>query len=248
MQASKELKLVWSDEFNTNGLPDSAKWGYDLGDGCPKNCGWGNNEWQYYTASRAENARIEDGHLIIEAHKEAKGGKNYTSSRMVTKHKGDWTYGKVEARIQLPKGRGVWPAFWMLPTDWAYGGWPASGEIDIMEAVGYKPDSIWGSVHTTSFNHIQNTQVTSGIEDNTISSKFHVYAVEWDAEKIDFFYDGTKYQNFKNLHKGSAAWPFDRDFHVVLNIAVGGNWGGTMGVDETIWPQLMLVDYVRVYQ
>jgi beta-glucanase (GH16 family) len=241
-------QLVWSDEFNSEGLPDTMKWGYDLGDGCPNICGWGNNELQYYTANRAKNARVENGYLVIEAHKEAMGSKAYTSARLSSKRKGDWTYGRIEIRAKLPKGRGIWPAIWMLSTDWAYGGWPQSGEIDIMENVGYLPDSLFGTVHTERFNHLQGTQVTRGLLSKTLSTEFHVYSIEWDTEKIDFKFDGKKFQSFSNRHEGFGAWPFDRDFHLLLNVAVGGNWGGKMGVDPDIWPQKMLVDYVRVYQ
>ena len=246
--AGTKMRLVWSDEFNYTGLPDSTKWGYDLGDGCPNICGWGNNELQYYNANRLQNTRVENGHLIIEAHREKAGSKEYSSARMVSRQKGDWTYGRVAVRAKLPKGLGTWPAIWMLPTDWAYGNWPASGEIDIMEFVGYMPDSVFGSLHTKRFNHSIGTQVTKGLLSNTLSSDFHEYAIEWDAEKIDFFYDGQQYLTFKNRHEGFDAWPFDRRFHLILNIAVGGNWGGKMGVDTAIWPQKMLVDYVRVYQ
>lgn len=241
-------KLVWSDEFDRDGLPDTTKWGYDKGNGCPNVCGWGNNELEYYAVGRQENSRIENGKLIIEARKEKMGTMKYTSARMVTKNKGDWKYGKIEARVKLPKGRGVWPAVWMLPTDWVYGGWPASGEIDIMENVGYMPDSIFGTVHTQRFNHGIGTQVSKSLFDNTISDTFHTYGIEWDADKMDFFYDGAKYLTFTNIHEGSAAWPFDQRFHLILDLAVGGNWGGKMGVDDSIWPQRMEVDYVRVYQ
>ncbi len=241
-------KLVWADEFNYAGLPDSSKWGYDLGDGCPNLCGWGNNELQYYTAKRSKNARVENGHLIIEAHKEPMGGRNYTSTRLVTKKKGDWANGRIEARIQLPNGRGIWPAFWMLPTDWAYGGWPRSGEIDIMEFVGYLPDSLYGTVHTEHYNGMLGTQKSVGIHSTTLATQFHVYAIEWDKDKIDFYFDDLKYHSFPNRNKGIEAWPFDQPFHVLLNVAVGGNWGGKMGVDDKPFPQHMRVDYVRVYQ
>ena len=130
-------KLIWSDEFDGNGLPDSSKWNYDLGDGCPQNCGWGNNELQYYTANDTLNARQKDGMLIIEARSTGKPDRPYTSARLVSRGKASWPSGYLEARIKLPKGKGVWPAFWMLPEEWKYGGWPASGEIDIMEFVGY---------------------------------------------------------------------------------------------------------------
>lgn len=243
-----DKKLVWAEEFNYNGLPDTTKWSYDIGDGCPNVCGWGNNELQYYMANRKENARVENGHLVIEAHRENKGSKEYTSARLVSKNKGDWTYGRIEVRAQLPKGLGVWPAVWMLPTKWSYGGWPKSGEIDIMENVGYLPDSVFGSVHTQRFNHIIGTQVTAGLISTTLASAYHTYIIEWDADKIDFLFDGKQFQTFKNLHTDADAWPFDQDFHLLLNLAVGGNWGGKMGVDTNIWPQKMLVDYVRVYQ
>ncbi len=241
-------KLVWADEFDQNGLPDSTKWGYDKGDGCPHNCGWGNNELESYTVNRSENARIENGHLIIEARKEKTGSRKYSSARMVSKNKGDWTYGKVDVRAKLPAGRGVWPAIWMLPTDWKYGGWPGSGEIDIMEFVGYMPDSLFGTVHTQRFNHGIGTQVSKGLFDKSLSTEFHNYGIEWTAEKIDFFYDGQLYLTFTNRHEGFEAWPFDQRFHLIFNIAVGGNWGGKKGVDESIWPQRMEIDYVRVYQ
>jgi len=243
-----KMKLVWSDEFNTGEVPDPAKWSYDLGDGCPEVCGWGNNELQYYTADRKENARIENGKLIIEARLEKMGTKDYTSARLKSKTKGDWTYGRMVISAKLPKGTGVWPAIWMLPTDWAYGGWPASGEIDIMENVGYNPDSLYGSIHTEKFNHVIGTQVTQGLYSTTLSSTFHEYGVEWDKQKIDFLFDGKIFQTFKNNHEGSACWPFDKAFHILLNVAVGGNWGGKHGVDVSIWPQHMEVDYVRVYQ
>ncbi len=241
-------RLVWSDEFNYTGLPDSSKWGYDLGDGCPNLCGWGNNELQYYTAGRSENARVENGCLVIEARREKTGAREYSSARLVSRHKGDWTYGRMVIRAKLPVGRGVWPAIWMLPTEWAYGNWPNSGEIDIMEHVGYLPDSIFGTVHTGRYNGMLGTQKSVGLRSTDLSRKFHEYSIEWDAEKIDFLFDGRRYQSFKNTHEGIGAWPFDRDFHLLLNVAVGGNWGGKMGVDTAVWPQKMLVDYVRVYQ
>lgn len=242
------MRLVWSDEFDYTGLPDTAKWGYDLGDGCPDNCSWGNNELQYYTAHRRENARVENGRLIVEARREKTANREYSSARLVSRHKGDWTYGRVVVRAKLPAGRGVWPAIWMLPTDWVYGGWPQSGEIDIMEHVGYMPDSVFGTVHTERFNHVAGTQVGRSVASTSLSTDFHEYSVEWDAEKIDFFFDGQRYLTFRNRHEGFAAWPFDQKFHLILNIAVGGNWGGQKGIDPAIWPQQMTVDYVRVYQ
>ena len=245
---SKFSKLVWSDEFNYTGLPDSLKWGYDKGDGCPDVCGWGNNELEYYTVKRLENARVENGKLIIEARKEVFENKNYTSARLVTKNKGDWQYGRFEIKAKLPKGTGMWPAIWMLPTKWVYGGWPQSGEIDIMENVGYWPDSVLGTVHTGAYNGMKGTQKTNGLCLKDIAGTFHLYAIEWTSDSISFFMDGKKYHVFKNEHSGSEAWPFDQAFHLLLNIAVGGNWGGKYGVDDKIFPQKMEIDYVRVYQ
>lgn len=241
-------KLVWSDEFNYAGLPDTSRWGYDKGNGCPDICGWGNKELQYYTTGRKENARIENGKLVIEAKKETFDGYNYTSARLVSKNKGDWKYGRFEIKAKLPAGRGMWPAIWMLPTKWEYGGWPHSGEIDIMENVGYWPDSLLSSIHTGAYNGMINTQKTEGVNRKDLSSAFHVYAMEWSEDAISFFIDDLKYHVFRNDRTNSAAWPFDKEFHLLLNIAVGGNWGGKYGVDDSVFPQKMEIDYVRVYQ
>ncbi|HEX2536296.1 MAG TPA: glycoside hydrolase family 16 protein [Chitinophagaceae bacterium] len=245
---AQQRKLVWADEFNYTGLPDSTRWGYDRGSGCPANCGWGNNELQYYTVGRPENARVEGGRLIIEARREAMEDRAYTSARLATKHKGDWKYGRFEIRARLPRGRGLWPAIWMLPTDWVYGGWPASGEIDIMEFVGYLPDSLFGTVHTKAFNHGIGTQKSQSIWRNDLSDSFHVYAIDWTAERIRFLIDGKEFLQFANDGGGSTHWPFDQQFHLLLNVAVGGNWGGKLGVDDSVFPQKMEVDYVRIYQ
>jgi beta-glucanase (GH16 family) len=236
-------RLVWSDEFSYKGLPDTTKWSYDVGGN-----GWGNNELEYYTKSRLENARVENGHLIIEARKEDNNGMKYTSARLVTKNKGDWKYGRIEVKAKIPTSKGMWPAIWMLPTKWEYGGWPHSGEVDIMENVGYMPDSVFGSIHTGKFNHAIGTQKTKGVLRNDLSKSFHVYAVEWTENKIDFFIDAEKYYSFQNTGNGSEEWPFDKDFHLLLNVAVGGNWGGKFGVDDSAFPQQMEVDYVRVYK
>ncbi len=238
-----EWELVWADEFEYTGLPDSSKWGYDTG-----NHGWGNNELQHYTDQRPENVHVANGLLTISALKEEYNGSQYTSTRLLSKNKGDWTYGKVEVKAKLPAGRGVWPAIWMLPTDWAYGGWPKSGEIDIMENVGYNPDSLFATVHTQSYNHAIGTNKTSGVKMADLSTAFHVYTMEWTKDEIKMLVDGNPYYSFKNEHKTSDEWPFDKRFHLLLNIAVGGNWGGKMGVDDSIFPQKMEIDYVRVYQ
>lgn len=244
-----EKRLVWAEEFNYSGLPDPQKWSYDLGDACDKpcGCGWGNWEAQFYTQD-LKNARVENGCLVIEARHEKTGTREYSSARLATKNKGDWKFGRIEIRAKLPVGVGIWPAIWMLPTDTTHGGWPRSGEIDIMENVGYLPDSVFGTVHTERFNGMKGTQKSVGTFSKTLASEFHVYGIEWDAEKIDFLVDGAVFNTFKNRREGVDAWPFDRDFHLLLNVAVGGGWGGKMGVDNSIFPQKMFVDYVRIYQ
>ena len=243
-----ERNLVWSDEFETAGLPDTTKWNYDLGDGCPTACGWGNNEAEYYTKN-PNNARVENGVLILEAHHDSLESKAYTSSRLVTKHKGDWLYGRIEVKAKLPKGKGTWPAIWMLSTDWKYGGWPASGEIDIMEHVGFDPRVIHGTIHTESYNHIKKTQKEGKVTISDAQESFHVYAINWTPTQIDFIADEQLYHSVsRGANDTSNEWPFDQKFHLILNIAVGGNWGAMQGIDNSIWPQRMEVDYVRVYQ
>jgi beta-glucanase (GH16 family) len=245
---SCEKKPVWSDEFEYEGAPDSTKWNFDLGDGCPNVCGWGNNEAQYYTID-SKNVRVENGSLVIEARQDSLGGKAYTSTRIVTKQKGDWLYGRIEIRAKLPKGKGTWPAIWMLSTDWKYGGWPASGEIDIMEHVGYDPGVIHGTIHTEKYNHIVQTQKEGKLTIADAMDQFHVYAIDWTKDKIDFFVDEQLYHTVVRDPKDDfTGWPFDQKFHLIMNIAVGGNWGGKEGIDDSIWPQKMEIDYVRVYQ
>jgi beta-glucanase (GH16 family) len=238
-------KLVWSDEFNTPGKPDDKKWDYDLGNG---DNGWGNNELEYYT-NDPKNVRVENGNLVIEAIKEPKGGFNYTSTRILSKNKGDWTYGRIEVRAKLPKGRGTWPAIWMLPTEWKYGGWPESGEIDIMEHVGFDPGVVHANLHSGKYNHIKKTNVDGKVTVPDAMDAFHVYAIDWTKDKIDFYVDDNLYHSLRHQPGDDyMGWPFDQKFHLIMNIAVGGGWGGQKGVDESIWPQRMEVDYVRVYQ
>lgn len=234
-------KLVWNDEFNGTAI-DSNKWEYEV-----NGSGGGNNELQYYT-DRFQNSFVDSGSLVIVARLESYLGKQYTSARMRTKYKGDWTYGHFEVRAKLPYGRGTWPAIWMLPTDWEYGGWPASGEIDIMEHVGYDQDVIHGSTHCQKYYFRIGTQKSGTIKIVNASSEFHVYAIEWFPDRIDFFVDGVKYFTSWNDGSGWQGWPFDKRFHFILNIAVGGDWGGAQGIDTSIFPQKMYIDYVRVYQ
>lgn len=233
--------LQWSDEFNYQGLPDSSKWAYDVG-----GHGWGNGEWQYYTRNRPENARVENGMLIIEARKEKWEQKDYTSARLVTRGKAEWQYGKLEVRAKLPAGRGTWPAIWMLGAKQPLR-WPDDGEIDIMEHVGYDQGVIHGSIHCKQFNHIQHTQKTATITVPDCSENFHNYGLEWNKDSIFISIDDKVYFRFGNEHSGYAAWPFDNKMYLLLNVAVGGFWGAAKGVDESIWPRRMEVDYVRYY-
>ncbi len=240
-----DWKLVWSDEFDGNGLPDPAKWTYE--EGFVRN-----REKQFYTRSRTENVRRENGVLVIEARKEAftQGSKNadYTSGSITTEGKASLSQGKVEVRAKLPTGRGTWPAIWMLGNSHRTVGWPRCGEIDIMENVGFDPDTIHANIHTKSYNHSAKTGKGAKITIPEPWKAFHLYAVEWDGEKMDFFVDGKKYFTFANEHTGNDAWPYDQPMYLILNIAIGGEWGGQKGIDETIFPQRMEVDYVRIYQ
>ena len=234
-------QLVWGDEFNYSGLPDSNKWNYDTG-----GHGWGNNELQFYTYRRPENARVENGMLIIEARKEPWQGRSFTSTRLVTKGKAEWQYGRIEVRARVPSGLGTWPAIWMLGANDPLA-WPDDGEIDIMEHVGHNQGYIHGSIHCKKYYHVIGTQKTDTIYVPDCSEAFHVYAVDWDKETIGVSMDDSLYFRFANEHTGYDAWPFDNKMYLLLNIAVGGNWGGQKGVDSTIYPRRMEIDYVRVY-
>ncbi|MFB2121681.1 glycoside hydrolase family 16 protein [Parapedobacter sp. 2B3] len=249
--------LVWQDEFDTGDRPDTANWLYE--DGFIRN-----HEAQYYTG-RPANARVQGGNLVIEAHLETMDNaafvdtadqdwrKNieqarFTSASLQTMSLHDWQYGHIEVRAMLPSGVGLWPAIWMLGQNRPEVGWPACGEIDIMEHVGYEPDSIFGTVHTQAYNHIRNTQVGRKIAIENPYTEFHVYAITWTPDKIDFLLDGEVYHSFANQNLGVDEWPFDQPFYLKLNVAVGGGLGGRQGIDDGVFPQQMKVDYVRVYQ
>ncbi len=234
-------KLVWSDEFNGSTI-DASKWSFET-----QNPGWVNNELQAYTGSRQENVRLENGSLIIEARRDNFQGHEYTSARMKTAGKAHWKYGKFEARIKLSGGLGTWPAFWMMPEDQSRV-WPACGEIDIMEEVGFEGDVTHATTHTAAYNWAKNTVKTAQKSVGGLTSDFHVYTLEWYEDRIDMFIDGTKYYNVQNENKGDDFYPFTKDFYIILNLAVGGEWAGSKGVDPNIWPRQMLVDWVRVYR
>ena len=235
-------QLVWKDEFNYKGLPGSTKWSYDVGN----KKGWGNNELEYYTNRNPKNARVENGKLILEARKEKVDSFHYTSARLLTKGKAAWQYGKIEVRAKIPKGRGSWPAIWTLADNMQR--WPDDGEIDIMEHVGFHQGYIHGSIHCKKYYHVIGTQKTDTVFVPDCSSSFHIYSLEWDKEIIKVGVDGKVFFSFANEHKGYEYWPFDNKMFLILNIAVGGNWGGHKGVDEKAFPMRMEIDYVRVYQ
>ena len=247
-------RLVWSDEFEVAGLPDATKWSYDTE---RNSAGWYNNELQYYANARAENSRVENGMLVITARREdlsAAGfgdwsGQRYSSARLLSRNKTGWTYGFYEIRAKLPCGTGTWPAIWTLSSP-PQTAWPDDGEIDIMEHVGFDEGTVHGTIHSEAYNHGKNTQKGSQITVPDVASAFHLYAIEWTADQIEFFVDDKLYYTVQKSTLGSAdaQWPFTQPFFLILNLAVGGNWGGQKGVDEKIWPQRMEVDYVRVYQ
>lgn len=236
--------LVFSDEFDGSAI-DATKWGYDVGNGCEIGlCGWGNGELEYYT--EGANATVSGGMLTITAKNESYSGYNYTSVRMKTKNKFDFTYGKVIIRAKLPYGQGIWPAFWMLPTDEVYGGWPNSGEIDIMESIGNNPNKIYGTAHTYNNNGENGRGGNLTVSD--VVNNWHEYCVIWAPTYIKWYIDDILYATVeKGIGDTYKDWPFDQKFHIIMNIAVGGAWPGSPD-GTTVFPQKMYVDYVRVYQ
>jgi len=246
------FRLAWSDEFDVGGLPDAGKWSYDT----ERNfAGWYNNELQYYAAARSENSRIENGLLVITARREdlsAAGlsdwsGQRYSSARLVTRDKASWTYGFIEVRAKLPCGTGTWPAIWMLSKP-PESRWPDDGEIDIMEHVGFDAGVVHGTVHTGAYNHTRNNSRTATTTVADACNAFHRYQLTWTASRITVGVDDRNYYQYSNDGSGNAEWPFDSAQYLILNIAVGGDWGGQMGVNDAIFPVRMEIDYVRVYQ
>ena len=245
--------LRWSDEFNAadGSLPDPSKWKYDIG-----GSGWGNRELEFYT-NRPENAKIQDGKLVITARSEKYGGadglqRDYTSARLKTQTLFAQTYGRFEARIKIPAGEGVWPAFWMIGNDIATVSWAKCGEIDIMENIGKEPDAVHGSLHgPNSSSKTATTDTTSTFRlaaGQKFADDFHVFAVEWDANSVKFFVDSTNYASFtKEQWPATGPWVFDHPFFIILNLAIGGDWPGPPDA-TTKFPKQMLVDYVRVYK
>ncbi|RYY67401.1 MAG: glycosyl hydrolase family protein, partial [Chitinophagaceae bacterium] len=238
--------LAWSDEFNSGAL-NPTFWANQNGDGCPNLCGWGNNELEYYT-DRPENLFFQDGALLIEARPESYSGKNYTSSKILTAGKKSFKYGRIDIRARLPRGKGIWPALWLLPQDNVYGGWPRSGEIDLMEAIGHEPGKVYGTVHYGPGPG--STQISRGYtlpNGGVFNDEFHVFSLEWKQDQIKWIVDGNVYSTVNRADVGTANWPFNEQFYLIFNLAVGGNWPGNPDA-TTRFPQWLVVDYIRVYQ
>lgn len=233
------FRPVWADEFNGNTY-DSAIWSPQIAGG-----GFGNNELQYYTGLK-KNIFTRDGNLVLKTYKELYQNHGYTSGKLWSKDKKFIKYGRVEARFKLPKGRGTWPAIWMMPQSSVYGEWPHSGEIDMMEFVGYDAGKVYGAVHRSTKWGNNGSEGNASIVET--ADNFHIIRIDWEPGYIKWYLDGQLFYRYNNAFTGSAQWPFDQEFYVILNFAVGGSWGGAQGIDDNIWPQEFLIDYVRVYQ
>lgn len=241
--SAQKYVQVWADEFNTPGLPDSTKWSYEVGK-------LRNNELQYYTSKRLENARIEDSVLIIEVRKEKYNGANYTSADITSRGIGDWQYGKVEISAKVPTGKGTWPALWMMPSYSEYGSWPKSGELDIMEYIGVEPQNLFYTVHFEGTNGTGHQSNGSGAVKKIANpfNQFIKFTMIWTPEKIEWYANDVKYHTYTKPSDDYRVWPFNKEFYLILNLAYGGSWGGYAGVDNTKLPHKFLIDYVRVYQ
>ncbi len=231
--------LLWNDEFDEKAI-NSKNWTYDLGAG-----GWGNGEAQYYT-SRPENARLENGMLVIEARQEKFDDSYYTSARLKTQGLQNFQYGRIEARLKVPEGKGLWPAFWMLGSNFDGSNWPDCGEIDIMEYIGKEPDLILGTLHGPGYSGAMGISAWNRQIYN-IADDYHTYAIEWETDEIRWYYDDEQYHTVTRKDVGDREWVFDQPFFIILNLAVGGQLPGPVGLD-TEFPTQYLVDYVRVYE
>lgn len=237
---AQNWELVWGDEFDYKGLPNPDKWSYERGY-------VRNNEKQFYTVERSENARVEDGMLVIESRKEKYKNMDYTSASVHTKDSYWIHYGRVEVRAKLPTGRGMWPAIWMLGVNIDDVGWPECGELDIMENVGYDPDRVHANVHCEKYNHTKGNGKGHSLTVSAPYENFHVYALEWSENRVDFYIDDQKHFTYRDEGTGWEAWPFDEPHYLIINAAIGGSWGGQHGIDDSIFPQKYYIDYVRVY-
>ncbi len=234
-------QISMQDEFDTDGTPNSSIWGYEIGTGAN---GWGNNELQYYT-DRTENVTVQNGKLLITAREEDFNGSSYTSARLITKDLFEQRYGRFEARIKLPYGQGIWPAFWMLGADIDENSWPACGEIDIMEYRGQNPSVLIGSVHGPGYSGGEAISKEYTLENDRFDTGFHVFGIEWGPEYINYYVDDVLYNQI-TPEDVTGEWVFNKPFFILMNLAIGGNFVGSPN-DETVFPQTMIVDYVRVY-
>jgi len=234
--------LVMSDEFDTNGAPNGDIWGFDIGNG---ENGWGNNELQYYT-DRSKNVQIQNGFLLLTAHEESFEGSSYTSARLLTKGRFEQKYGRFETRIKLPWGQGIWPAFWMLGADIAYNPWPGAGEIDIMEFRGQDPSTILGTVHGPGYAGAESIGKSYTLENDRFDTDFHVFGIEWGPDYVNFYVDDVLYNQITPADV-TGTWVFNKPFYLLINLAVGGSFVGAPNSD-TVFPQTMVIDYVRVYR
>jgi beta-glucanase (GH16 family) len=234
--------LVWNDEFSGTEI-DRSKWGFDTGGG-----GFGNNEQQFYT-DKPENVYLEDNNLVIQALEGRYMGAYYTSTKLQTLVLGEWQYGRIDIRARLPIGQGIWPAFWMLPARGNYGSWPSGGEIDIMEYLGHEPQTVHGTLHYGASGDHQFSGTSYTLEEGSFADDYHIFSIIWEAESIRWFVDGIEYQEQTEWYTGIADYPapFDQKFYLIINLAVGGNWPGYPD-ETTVFPQRMMVDYVRLYQ
>lgn len=247
---ARSTNLVLSEEFDTDGAPNPSIWDYEIGTG-PNGDGWGNQELQYYT-NRPDNATIQNGVLLITAREESFEGAQYTSARLLTKDRFEQQYGRFEARIRLPFGQGIWPAFWMLGADIDENPWPGAGEIDIMEYRGQEPTILIGSVHGPGYNGGNAISKEYTLENDRFDTGFHVFGIEWGPDFINYYVDDVLYnqitpEDINEETNGQGTWVFDKPFYILMNVAVGGSFVGSPNA-ETQFPQSMLVDYVRVYE
>lgn len=245
--------LVWADNFDVDGAPNPQNWNFEIGDGTAQGIpGWGNNELQYYT-DRPENVKVENGMLVITAREESIDGSSYTSARLTTQNLFEKQYGRFEARIKVPFGKGYWPAFWLLGNDCDMNPWPACGEIDVMEYLGDQPTVVFGSVHGPGYNAGESISKEYELDNGRFDTKFHVFGIEWSPNRINYYVDDVLYQSLtpEDIDEetdGEGVWVFnDRPFYIIVNLAVGGSFPGNPNA-ETEFPQSMFVDYVRVYE
>jgi len=234
-------ELVWAEEFDRPGPPDARTWTHEEGY-------LRNQEAQFYTRDRKENARVENGKLVIEARRDHWQDKPITSASLTTQGKRSFLYGRIAVRAKIPTGLGTWPAIWTLGENIQEAGWPACGEIDILENVGFDPKKIHANIHCAAYNHKKKTGKGNRIESESPWADFHEYAVEWYEDRLEFFFDDTRYFVYKKESDDPAVWPFAQPHYLILNLAIGGTWGGMKGVDESLFPHRFEIDYVRYYQ